>query len=164
MRPIPIFVGIIRLITILLPIMGAFVWINLEGSVDYAFERICREIVPSTVGWPVRSLGALIGASHLGVLSWALVNLARFLNQGEKGKHLSDNAVRAFRHFALLFLIYVLTTPIVNAVASKMMTGGIAVIVNTDDLKMLGCAIILLIIGHVLGIGQKATEENESFL
>ena len=94
----------------------------------------------------------------------ALFALIGFLQEGDSKGHLSAKAVTYFRRFAFLIFVFVVTTPLVNAVASQILTGGVSIVLNTDDLKLLGGSSVLLVVSYVLGIARDAKDENESFL
>lgn len=164
MRLVSMVTLMLRLSAIFLLFAGMFVWIQLESSVQFAFERVCAEIIPSNVGWRARSIGALIGTMHLAFVSAAMFSLISFLQEGANGGHLSAKAVICFRRFALLIFIYVVTTPIMNVLSSQLLTGKISIVLNTDDLKLLVGSGVLVVVSHVLSVGRIAKVENESFL
>ena len=157
-------VSLLRVIAIGLPVLGALAWLQLETSVHFAFERICREIIPGEIGWGRRALGALVGAGHLGLLAGALITFTGFLKPASQQAYLSKSAVSAFHRFAVLFLVYLLTTPLLNVFASYLLTDGVAIVVNTDDLKLLGCGVLLLAVAQILRVAHAAKDENEHFI
>lgn len=164
MRLIPFLISGLRLTAMFLPLASALVWFQLENSVSFAFERICREITPADVGWLARSIGAAAGAGHLALLSWALIAFTSFVKDGHHKAYLSAKAVRSFRRFSILFLIYIVTTPLMNVLASQVLTKGVAITINTDDIKLLGCSVVLLAVSYILSVAQIAKNENEHFL
>ena len=154
----------LRAVAIAAPILTAWIWIDLEASHGFAFERICRTITPETVTPFERGLGAVLAVTHVMLLSYACWKLSYFFSESANGRYLSSKAVKAFKAFAIFASLHLVSLHLLYIVFSKILTGGVSVTFVSDDLKMLITVFIAFAVSIVMERGYAANSENERFL
>ena len=163
-RLFSIIVWFLRAVAITAPILTFWVWIDLEASHGFAFERICRTITPELVTPFGRLLGAVLAITHVMLLSYACWKLSHFFSESANGRYLSDKAVRAFKIFSIFASLHLVSLHLLYVVLSKILTGGVSVTFVSDDLKLLIAVFIAFAVSIVMERGHAANSENESFL
>ncbi len=159
-----ILVWFLRAIAMSAPILTFWIWIDLETSHGFAFERICRTITPEMVSLFWRLIGAAIAIAHIMLLSYGCWKLSHFFLESANGRYLSDKAVKAFKTFSIFAGLHLVSIHLLYLVLSKILTGGFSVVFVSDDLKLLIAVFIAFAVSIAMERGHAANSENESFL
>lgn len=169
------FAGILAQLTLVgaiaLPSTVFIVWAFWDQLAPLATQGAAGIYDPTQLGLLARLGGFAIFFIAALIQAYGLLGLRETFLEGAAGTPLSARAVNGFRRFAWVSMILVFVGMLQHTVLILLLSvsdpsqmGALSIQFGSKELGALFTALMLIFVAHVFSIGQRANEENQSFV